>query len=171
MCGLTNSNDGNVSGFHTAMFDPDIWVSKCDASGNFLWQRCCGGSGQDESFRIYEESPNVYVVTGFTYSPDYDVTDWKGDADGWIIRVTGSAGVENSVVNIPDIFPNPVLDKLYLDAAELRSVRILNVFGELVFVPAINKDGSIDVASLPAGVYIIELSLPAGYSSQKFVKL
>lgn len=156
MCGLTNSNDGDVSGFHQGFFAPDYWVAKVDASGNFLWQRCCGGSDQDESFRIYEESPNVYIVCGFTYSPDGDVTNWKGDADGWIIRVTGAVGIgedgENAAVSV---YPNPADKIVNFSGMDAQRIRLWSASGSLCYEADAGK--SISVEALSPGVYFLEL--------------
>src|SRR5215212_7836670 len=49
--GGTGSNDMDVSGNHggTCGFSPcgDVWLFNLDSSGNLLWQKCLGGSGND----------------------------------------------------------------------------------------------------------------------------
>ena len=154
MSGLTNSTDGDVSGFHASFFDPDYWVARVDASGNLLWQRCCGGSGQDESFRVYEESPNLYVVTGFTYSPDYDVTNWKGDADGWIIKVNGSSGIaEQTDDSELSIFPNPAKDIVNFSAA-VDEATLFSIDGQMI-VQKLYPLSELRLPALSAGIYTL----------------
>jgi hypothetical protein len=171
MCGLTNSTDGDVTGFHAAMFEPDFWVAKVDGSGALLWQRCCGGTGQDESFRVYEESPNVYIVTGFTYSADYDVTNWKGDADGWIIRVTGSSGINSIVEDVPLMYPNPTSSVLQLRSDQYRVVGILDIYGAPLKFDLSQNTSNIDLTALPAGIYFAEILMDGRIIRQKFLKL
>jgi hypothetical protein len=156
MSGLTNSTDGDVSGFHASFFDPDYWVARVDASGNLLWQRCCGGSGQDESFRVYEESPNVYVVTGFTYSPDYDVTNWKGDADGWIIKVTGSSGIADMTApSTISFFPNPAND--HIDFSTMMDEAVLFSMDGQLLVQNLSPLSELRLPALNKGIYTLRI--------------
>jgi len=170
MCGLTNSTDGDVSGFHTAAWDPDIWVARVDAIGTFQWQRCCGGSGQDESFRVYEESSNLFVVTGFTYSPDYDVTNWKGDADGWILKVTGSAGLHDVQTNDEiAVMPNPANEFLYFEEGTVDYIRISDLTGALLLETQNPSGNNISLNSLSTGLYLLELRNGNNWSIQKLM--
>lgn len=159
MSGLTSSADGDVSGFHNGgFFSPDYWVAVVDDAGTLQWQRCCGGSDQDESFHIYEESPNVFVVTGFTYSPDGDVSNWKGDADGWICKVTGTSGISSALSSgAQSFFPNPANDRLNFNE-RIDALRIYRVDGTLVF-ESLEPAQSFTLPALARGVYMIEYRL------------
>jgi hypothetical protein len=159
MVGLTNSTNGDVSGFHTGGWDPDIWVAKVDASGIFQWQRCCGGSGQDEAFNVFEEGSGIFVVTGFTYSADYDVTLNRGSADGWILKVTGSAGInENPDENLKVFWPNPADDRIFVDASVFNEIKIYDLSGKLIWCSDIPKDGIIILPQIIPGLYFAEFS-------------
>ena len=47
--GNTSSFDGDVTGNHSLYdFYYDIWVTKLDSSGNFLWGHCFGGAGTEK---------------------------------------------------------------------------------------------------------------------------
>lgn len=171
MSGLTNSTDGDVTGFHTGFFTPDYWVARVDATGTLLWQRCCGGADQDESFRIYEESSNLFVVTGFTYSPDGDVTNWKGDADGWIIKVTGSAGVQDLSLNDAILcYPNPATDLIYIDGLNQdASATVYDLTGKvLIFEDHVANQ--LDISGLVQGVYFIELTSESRSVVRRIIK-
>ena len=178
MCGLTNSTNGDVAGFHSGgFFDPDTWVCKLDGSGVFQWQRCCGGSGQDESFNVYEESAGVYVVTGFTYSGNYDVTVNYGSADGWIFKVTGTAGINELSNNSFEIYPNPFNDEINLNlsdkASEIKKIIIRDVLGKQCKVienDCFNADLKIEVRDIPKGVYFVEVAGDNLRSIAKLVK-
>jgi hypothetical protein len=169
MCGLTNSTNGDVSGFHSGgFFDPDIWVAKVDASGALLGQRCCGGSGQDESFNVYEESSNVFVVTGFSYSADYDVTLNRGSADGWILKVTPMAGIgENNDQKQFKVYPVPATEYFYVECTSPNNaacnIVIRDIAGrEITSFSSDLKSGvniiKNDIKNIKSGSYIIEIS-------------
>ena len=53
--------------------DPDIFVCKFDAAGNFIWSRAMGGTGYDYSFSLaVGSSGNVYTVGKFQGTADFD---------------------------------------------------------------------------------------------------
>ncbi len=166
MCGLTNSTNGDVTGFHSGgFFDPDVWVAKIDANGILKWQRCCGGSGQDESFNVFETSSNQFIVTAFTYSADYDITQNRGSADGWIFNLAGASSVqENFLDDEFTVFPNPFTDHINvifpLTTAAPEKLILTNSIGEQIKIiehvtPKLLQ--FINTKHLSAGVYYIEL--------------
>ncbi|MDP1799880.1 MAG: SBBP repeat-containing protein [Bacteroidota bacterium] len=84
------SSTGNVyiTGYFvgTADFDPgagtfnlmssgfdEVFVSKLDASGNFIWAKQMGGSSNDYGYSIaVDASENVYIAGGFQGTSDFD---------------------------------------------------------------------------------------------------
>jgi hypothetical protein len=83
VAGNTKSNDGDVSGNHTAgePISPtyDIWVIKLNSIGELEWQRCYGGTGEDiigsvdvvnyndnASHSIQQTSDGGYIFAGYT---------------------------------------------------------------------------------------------------------
>ena len=61
--GFTSSNDYDVSGNNGMK---DYWAVKINDLGDTLWQKCFGGSGNEESKDILELYENHYFVTGFS---------------------------------------------------------------------------------------------------------
>jgi hypothetical protein len=177
MSGLTNSTNGDVTGFHTGAFDPDIWVAMVDASGTLSWQRCCGGSGQDESFNVMEASSNHYIVTGFTYSADYDVTVNLGSADGWIFDLSVLWGVEENDGKTISVYPNPFSNQISFTlpalAATPERIAITDLTGKEVMLidplALLNKN-NITATELKPGMYFVEISGPGYKAVKKLVK-
>jgi len=69
----------------TADFDPgisttnltsagssDIFITKLDSSGNFVWAKSMGGAGDDFGKGIVLDSGNVYIVGDFQGTADFD---------------------------------------------------------------------------------------------------
>lgn len=84
--GSTNSNDGDVSGFHgipgNGESGDDIWVFKIDLSGNLIWQRCLGGSSNEFAWNIFSTCDGGMMIIGHTGSPDGDVEGYQGISHG-----------------------------------------------------------------------------------------
>ena len=90
VAGLTNSNDGNVSGNHGGL---DYWVVLLNGSGNIVWQRCLGGSGEDVAFSVQQTPVGGYVISGLTGSNDGNVSGNHGQEDFWVVSLDGSGNL------------------------------------------------------------------------------
>jgi hypothetical protein len=64
----------------------DLWVLRCDAAGDVLWQRHLGGEMNDEAVAAVSDSG--LVVAGTTWSRG------AGGSDGWLVRLTDGGEVE-----------------------------------------------------------------------------
>ncbi|MDX1911395.1 MAG: hypothetical protein SFV22_07910, partial [Saprospiraceae bacterium] len=84
-CGFVESGDGDVSGFHG---DSDMWVVKTDPSGNIIWQKCIGGSDDDNAWEVEPTADGGYVVVGWTLSDDGDVSFSHGSYDVWVVKLS-----------------------------------------------------------------------------------
>src|SRR6185436_981833 len=56
--GGSDSNDGDVSGGHG---QSDFWVLKLDSVGNIEWQKCYGGSDNENAFAINTTLDHGYI--------------------------------------------------------------------------------------------------------------
>ena len=63
------------------------WVMKLDNIGNISWEKPLGGGGIDYAKSIQQTSDGGYIVTGWSTSPNGDVTGNHGDADYWIVKL------------------------------------------------------------------------------------
>jgi hypothetical protein len=172
MCGLSNSTDGDVTGFHAALFEPDVWVAKLSASGILQWQRCCGGTGQDESFNVAEISSGVFVVTAFSYSNDGDVSGNHGNADGWIFRITGGVSIaSNDDTNI-SVYPNPFTNSITVDVVSNSKISVFNNQGQLVYNQSlVNSKNNIDLSELSVGFYTVVIKTETQTLIKKLTKV
>jgi len=58
---------------HESEGDWDIYVSKLDSSGNFLWARTWGGGGRDQGYGVAVDGAGNVLVTGsFSGAVDFD---------------------------------------------------------------------------------------------------
>ena len=89
--GCSESNDGDVSGNHGAY---DYWVVKLNSSGSIEWQRSLGGSGNDYAYSIQQTGDGGYIVAGYSYSNDGDVSGNNGASDYWVVKLNSSGSTE-----------------------------------------------------------------------------
>jgi hypothetical protein len=86
IAGDSRSVDGDVTGLHTT-YAPDMWIVKLSASGNLIWQKCFGGSGDDQCYSLIQSGDNAIILAGKTSSYDGDVSEMNGYYDGWLVEI------------------------------------------------------------------------------------
>lgn len=73
------------------------------------------------------------------------------------------------IKNMLSIYPNPTSDILNIKTdSKINSVSVVDITGKKVNVKL--EDGKIDVRSLPAGIYLINVETKDGISTEKFIK-
>jgi hypothetical protein len=96
IAGLSESNDGDVTGHHGLSSTKDCWVIKLDSVGNLEWQRSLGGSQDEYSQCIRQTNDGGYILSANTRSSDGDVTGYHGSAfdDVWIVKLDSLGNIE-----------------------------------------------------------------------------
>jgi hypothetical protein len=94
MSGYTNSNDGDVSGYHGGIgSEVDGWVVKLSSSGAIQWQKVLGGTHCDYANQVLSTHDGGYIIVGHTESNDGDVTSTHGEKDVWIIKLSSNGSI------------------------------------------------------------------------------
>ncbi|MEI8134334.1 MAG: T9SS type A sorting domain-containing protein [bacterium] len=87
--GYTNSNDGDVDGYHGpnsgVLHTGDAWIGSADEF-HLNWQKCLGGSDVESANCIIRTRDGNYVVTGWTWSHDGDFIDNHGKGNAWTAK-------------------------------------------------------------------------------------
>ena len=91
--GNSNSNDGDVSGHHGALNFSDAWIAKLDASGNLLWQKSIGGTGNEGFNKVIATADGNYLCVGSTNSTDGDISFNNGKSDVFVVKIKGDGTV------------------------------------------------------------------------------
>ncbi len=91
VAGKTSSMYGDVSGNHCI---DDYWIVKLNSLGDIQWQKCLGGNGTDISTSIQQTSDGGYIVAGYTFSNNGDVSGNHGSYDYWIVKLSNSGNIE-----------------------------------------------------------------------------
>jgi hypothetical protein len=71
----------------------DVWVAKVNQGGNIQWQKCYGGSSNDEFPQIIASNNGGYFFTSRTDSNDGDVFGNHGNNDLWLVKLDASGTI------------------------------------------------------------------------------
>ena len=84
---IVYSDDGWVSVGQTYSFSSgqgDLWVIKVGQNGEYIWDQVFGKQYDDEALLIGIASDNGFIISGSTFSPEYQNNGWllKTDTRG-----------------------------------------------------------------------------------------
>jgi hypothetical protein len=132
VAGNTNSQDGDVTGYHSGAYGcylpcvgpticgyfPDGLVIKLSSTGAIQWQKALGGTAAENLLSIQPTPDGGYIASGLTYSNDGDVSGYHGgtEADAWVVKLSSSGNIQwqkvlggstgcdfaNSILSTPD---------------------------------------------------------------------
>ena len=94
IAGSSGSSNGDVT---TNNGSRDYWIVKTDDLGNIEWEKSYGGSFDDEAFSIALTSDSGFIVTGYSYSSNGDVTGHHGDnsyPDYWLLKLDNNGNLQ-----------------------------------------------------------------------------
>ena len=89
--GSVNATDTPVTNNHGLS---DLWINKLDELGNLEWEKCFGGSNNEFASVIQQTRDSGYIIGGFTYSSNGDVTLNHGTCDYWILKIDSIGSIE-----------------------------------------------------------------------------
>ncbi|PZO32373.1 MAG: secretion protein [Flavobacteriaceae bacterium] len=93
-----------------------------------------------------------------------------GQVEDYTVNIVATARGENNIQNEIKLYPNPASSVINLTSvSEKASFRILNMLGQEVLKGKI-QDGTISVASLNDGNYIVEINDNENISVKRFIK-
>ena len=203
---ITLDNDNNVySTGHfteTADFDPgtgifemtsfgdlDIFISKLDASGNFVWAADMGGEMYDRGLAIMTDNQsNVFTTGMFEGLADFDPSNNNyfltglGDYDVFISKLSTELLGLNDQEQTRDlvVFPNPVNKQLTIVMefglqfqGDQITLKLIDLSGKVVLEKEIVVDQAVinlDMTKFPSGEYALILSNSKVKFIQKVIK-
>lgn len=146
----------------------DMYVVKCDSSGNELWTKQAGGSNNDNSYgidvRYYDTL--LYITGNYSSSSisfgSINLTN-AGSDDFFLTQLddlTNGIGTDPIDVNTT-VYPNPSSGIFTLTSAVTEgSIAVYNLVGEIVSTSINSTSGNktIDLSDQPDGIYFILIS-------------
>lgn len=164
IAGYAYSNDGDVSGNHTTDNSvADCWILKLNATGAIVWQKTIGGTDPDYGLSVQQTSDNGYVVAGLTASNNGDVAGNHGNGDYWVVKLSSDnlSTSEFEYIGNNIIYPNPSNSYFAIqnieNTTENFDFKILDLTGKIVSSGNSNFNEEINIESLTAGNYIIQI--------------
>lgn len=94
---VTENIDGDVTGHHGSDINMDYWIVKIDSAGAIQWQKSYGGTNDDFPMCIQQTTDGDYVVAGYSYSSDGDVSGHHGStslADYWVAEIDSTSAIK-----------------------------------------------------------------------------
>jgi hypothetical protein len=68
----------------------DFLVVRLDSRGSVLWHRSFGGTNHEYLSQMVETSDGAFAAVGRTESSDGNVTGFRGEYDGWVVKFSPS---------------------------------------------------------------------------------
>ncbi len=152
----------------------DYWIVKLAPDGHPQWQKTIGGSMNDNLADILQTQDGGYLIGG---SSESNISGEKTENrrggnenqgttyDYWIVKLapeTALNAITNNQMNVPPggslgftVHPNPAHDVVFIETGGNASISVLSTQGELLLTRKIEKQGKINIASLPNGMYYI----------------
>ncbi|AOW21347.1 hypothetical protein [Urechidicola croceus] len=90
LVGSSDSEDVDISNNKGSY---DFWIVKVNSQGELVWEKSFGGSEIDEARSICKTNDGNYLIVGDSRSNDKDISNSKGAADIWLIKISESGNL------------------------------------------------------------------------------
>jgi len=157
----------------------DIVLAKFNSNGSVTWAKSIGGTNDEGAYSVaLGISGNIYLAGAFgsptlTFGSTTIVNNGEtATFDMFIAKLSNATGINeiNSSSKI-EIYPNPASNTLSINAPQHSAIGILNIQGKLIISMAANSNSTtIDISSLPTGVYFVKAVTGKGVVTKKFIK-
>lgn len=136
-CGSTESL---IAGNHGMK---DAYIIKIDSLGNLEWEKCFGGSGDDEANSVIQLQDSSYVVAGSSNSTDGDIINYRGAQDFWVFKLSAASTAINEIKSTYSSLKGFVSEqKLTINfnstTNELLLISVFDILGKKLFSEKIN---------------------------------
>ncbi|HXB39487.1 MAG TPA: T9SS type A sorting domain-containing protein [Bacteroidia bacterium] len=136
-------------------------LSATGNSASYLWS-ANAGSVTTATVSVSPGTTTIYTVTGTLASCPYSKTIK--------VAVKSCVGIQTVNQNGFAVYPNPAVDKLYIQSQKSGSMRLLNITGQVVLEQIISLgQNEINISSLPAGAYGISINSNGQITNSKLM--
>lgn len=155
---LNTSPVANITG--------DLWVATGvqDSTTLTAW------GGVSYQWSTGDTTQSITVAPNYETTYSVTVTDENGCSDVAEVTVINSTGIGENISNL-NVYPNPTKNIVYVEADEIRNIRVCDVLGQVLFET--NKVGNrveIDLCPYAVGQYLLHIYTADGIATRKVVK-
>ena len=138
---------------------------------SMIFMTIYGDDNDNVSFRYYDVTTGEEVALNEVMTFEFNAT--HGDIMQPYVMTLSTMGIDETSAGF-SIYPNPVQDKLYIEAeAEIEEVVVYDVYGRVQNLRNSETQklrNSIDVSNLNSGVYFVKIKTEEGNITKRFVK-
>lgn len=168
--GTADFDPGTAKSELTSSGVEDVFISKLDPSGNFVWAKRIGSTLNDigQSITVAKSTGTIYLTGTFAGTVDFDPDAPKvelmsvGITDIFVEKIlANSVSVKTIEKNNITIYPNPNIGILNIDFKNMNSdkieIRIFNSIGQIVMEENLIQDSPFTIQHLKQGVYFVKV--------------
>lgn len=159
--------------------DKDIFISKLDASGNFVWAKSMGGGLEDIGKSIVvDASYKVYTTGSYQGTADLDPSEGilnftsAGEIDTFIHKMFQGTLSINEISSEFSIYPNPSKGEITIKLSDNIgncTLRVNNLLGEVLHSEIVSGQSTNLNLDLKKGLYFISLYNNGQASTRKMI--
>lgn len=181
--GITDFNpDSVIINNVTSNGGNDVFVTKLDENGNFIWGITAGGYGNDLARGVIVNKTNddIYTTGAFLDTVDFDPSGSMynltsaGLKDVFVLKLSeDTMSNEDFVNNRTKVYPNPVKKILNIENVDdIESITVYDVFGkELVAYNNFSlRFNSINFSNFQSGIYFVQIKINSKTEIFKIIK-
>lgn len=154
----------------------DIFITEYDTSGNVIWAKSAGGTGDDVPSSVAVDTLRNFFLTGYIGSPTvvFGTTTLTcgGSTDMFITKSDNISGVHELNRDFEfTVFPNPASDFISVKLDQKADIEILNLQGQVCKKANNYHSGSrLDISDFPQGIYLVKVTAAGGFHTEKIIK-
>jgi hypothetical protein len=161
--GTSMSTNGDVLGNNGIM---DIWVVRLSELGDIQWQKTLGGTKTEWGNAIQQTEDDGFILAGYNWSINGDASTCNGKSDYWIVKLAPESSPTTQPTTQPlNLYPNPATQAITIQIPDTEStlnIQITDLIGRELGRQTIPNGGTVDIKSLPNGVYLVSARTESG---------
>lgn len=181
--GIADFDPGAAVANRTASLTNSLYISKLDASGNYIWSKQLDGYANDSKIAITVDAANTIYATGHfentvNINPGTGIVNLEssGFSDVFILKLQQVPNsVQEPTSTACTAYPNPITQSLTVEFGRNvvdGKLLLINALGQPVAEQLVVNGNSVvlNTATLSSGLYILELTENGIQSRTKLVK-
>ena len=153
----------------------DYIALKISPTGEKLWEKTVGSSGEDILKKVIETRDGGYVMAGTSDGKaSRDKNSGVGNKDFWVVKLRDKDKKTTTAKTGVEAFPNPTAQFTNIVVGfdyDNGTARVYDLAGRQLYQQAI-KDGTVpvDLGQYPDGIYIVKITTNKGEGTVKIMK-